>query len=54
MKVKVFDFEHESDLQDAINEFIVDKELMDIKYSVSVSIFGEEQVYCFSALIVYK
>ena len=54
MKVKVFDCEHEKDLEEAINDFIQDKELMDIKYSVSVSIFGEEQVYCFSALIVYK
>ena len=54
MKVKVFDCEHESDLEDAINDFIVDKELMDIKYSVAISIFGEEQIYCFSALLVYK
>lgn len=54
MKVKVFDYEHEKDLEEAINDFIQDKELMDIKYSVSVSIFGEEQVYCFSALLVYK
>ena len=54
MKVKVFDCEHESDLEDAINDFIVDKELMDVKYSVAISIFGEEQIYCFSALIVYK
>lgn len=54
MKVKVFDCDHESDLEAAVNEFIQDKEVMDIKFSVSASVFGEEQIYCFSALIVYK
>ena len=54
MKVKVFDCDHEKDLEEAINEFISDKEIMDIKFSVSASVFGEEQIYCFSALIVYK
>ena len=29
-------------------------EVVDIKYSVSVSLFSEEQIYCFSALIMYK
>ncbi|MCX4249419.1 MAG: sporulation protein Cse60 [Bacilli bacterium] len=54
MKVKVFDCDHESDLEASINEFIQDKEIVDIKFSVSASVFGEEQIYCFSALIVYK
>lgn len=54
VKVKVFDCDHENDLEAAINEFIQDKEIMDIKFSVSASVFGEEQIYCFSALIVYK
>ena len=54
MKVKVFDCEHEKDLEESVNEFIVDKELMDIKYSVAISVFGDEQIYCFSALVVYK
>ena len=54
MKVKIFDFEHEKDLEDSINEFIEDKNIIDIKYSVSNSIYGEEQIYCYSALIMYK
>lgn len=56
MKVKIFDEGHEKDLEKAINDFIteVEPEIIDIHYSVSTSIFSEEQVYCFSALIVYR
>ena len=55
MKVKVFDESHEKDLEDAINEFITEEiEVIDIKYSVSIGIFSEEQIYCFSALIMYN
>lgn len=53
MKVKVFDFEHERDLEENINEFIANKEIIDIKYQVSIAINGEEQIYCFSAMIIY-
>ena len=54
MKVKVIDGSHEKDLESSINEFIVDKDIIDIKYSPSASVFSEEQIYCFSALIMYK
>lgn len=55
MKVKIFDESHEKDLEEDINTFLSDeKEILDIKYSVSTSIFSEEQIYCFSALILYK
>lgn len=54
MKVKIFDEDHEEDLENNINDFIKDKEVIDIKYSVSVSIYSEEQIYCFSAMILYK
>jgi hypothetical protein len=54
MKVKIFDEEDEQDLEEDINSFIDDKEIIDIKYQVSTSIYSEEQVYCFSAMIVYK
>ncbi|MBQ1496585.1 MAG: sporulation protein Cse60 [Bacilli bacterium] len=55
MKVKVFDESHEKDLEEKINEFLKDhKDIIDIKYQVSISIYQEEQVYCFSALIMYK
>ncbi len=55
MKVKIFDEEDEKDLENAINSFLedFDKEIVDIKYQVSSSIFGEEQIYCFSAMVVY-
>ncbi len=58
MKVKLFDEAHEKDLEDSINEFLdeldEDKEIIDIKYSVSTSVFSEEQIYCFSAMIIYQ
>lgn len=54
MKVKVIDAEHEKDLEIEINSFISDKEVFDIKYSTSVGIFGEDQIFCFSALIIYR
>ena len=57
MKVKIFDEAHEKDLEEAINDFLneldEDKEVIDIKYSVSASVFSEEQIYCFSAMIIY-
>ena len=55
MKVKVFDEGHEKDLEDDINRFILEEEpeIFDIKYSVALAI-SEEQIYCFSALILYK
>lgn len=53
MKVKVFDCEHENDLETKINEFIEDKEIIDIKYQLSIALDKEEQIYCFSAMIIY-
>lgn len=56
MLVKVFDESHEKDLEEDINKFLTENEVevIDIKYSVSTSLFSEEQIYCFSALIIYK
>lgn len=55
MKVKIFDESHEKDLEVAINEFLnSDIDVIDIKYQVSLSVFSEEQIYCFSALIIYN
>lgn len=53
MKVKVFDCDHEKDLEECVNEFIANKEIVDIKYQVSITVCGEEQLYCFSAMIIY-
>ncbi len=55
MKVKLFDTEDELDLEEDINSFIQSSsiEVIDIKYQVSVGIFSEEQVFCFSAMVIY-
>ena len=54
MKVKIFDYEDESDLENEINNFLNnDIEVIDIKYSVSSSIYSDEQIFCFSAMIIY-
>lgn len=54
MKVKIFDFEHENDLEMAINEFVIDKNILNIDYQTSHYSFKDEQIYSFSALIIYK
>ena len=56
MRVKFFDFEDEKDLEEEVNEFLdeISGEVIDIKYQVSVSIYSEEQVFCFSAMIIYN
>lgn len=55
MKVKLFDTEDELDLEEDINNFIHGSsiEVIDIKYQVSVGVFSEEQVFCFSAMVIY-
>lgn len=56
MKVKLFDESHEKDLEQDINNFLKENpiEVIDIKFSVAVALFSEEQIYCFSALLMYK
>ena len=56
MQVKLFDETHELDLEAAINKFLKDLEgdIIDIKYQVAISVSGEEQIYCFSAMIIYN
>ncbi len=56
MKVKIIDEAHELDLQKAVNNFLenLDDEIVDIKYNVAMGVCGEEQIYCFSALIMYQ
>ena len=54
MKIKIFDEGHEKDLESAINDFIEDVKVVDIKYQVAIGVFSEEQVYCFSALVMYE
>ncbi len=54
MKIKIFDEEHEKDLEESINSFIIGKEIIDIKYQVAVTMTYEEQIYCYSAMVLYK
>lgn len=54
VKVKIFDEESELDLEEDINKFIKEVEVIDIKYQVALSVFSEEQIYSFSAMIIYK
>ena len=55
MKVKIFDEEHEKDLETSINTFLSenDIEVIDIKFSTSTATFADEQIYCFTAMIRY-
>ena len=55
MKVKLFDENHEKDLEYKINSFLNegDYDIIDIKYQVAISVCGEEQIYCFSAMVIY-
>ena len=44
MRVKIIDENHEKDLENAVNEFLskLNNDIIDIKYQVSTSLFGEE------------
>jgi Sporulation protein Cse60 len=59
IQVKLFDREHEKDLEKEMNRFLKgldEKKLLDIKYNVAAMSEDEEeeQIYCFSAMIIYK
>lgn len=59
IQVRVFDYEHEKDLEQDMNRFLEkldEKKLLDIKYNVAVipEEEDEEQIYCFSAMVVYR
>lgn len=57
MYVKIFDEDHERDLEMKINEFFgcnPNIKLIDIKYQVATLYDGRDQIYCFSAMIIYE
>ncbi|MBG9445908.1 sporulation protein Cse60 [Cytobacillus firmus] len=58
IKVKLFDHEHEKDLEKDMNHFlekIEEKKLLDIKYNVAaVQEDEDDQIYCFSAMVIYR
>ncbi len=55
MKVKCFDENTELELQTKINSFLstTNSDIIDIKYEVAIAVQGEDQIYCFSAMVVY-
>ena len=57
IKVKIFDEEHDKDLEEAVNEFLEDvaiDNLVDIKYQLSHFSDGPEQIFSYSAMVIYK
>lgn len=57
VQIKVFDEEHEDDLTEVVNGWLQEHEdirLLDIKFSTAVSDFEEEQIYCFSAMVIFS
>ena len=56
MKVKIFDESHEKDLEYKVNEFLreLTGEVIDIKFETAIMTMGDEQIYCFSAMIIYQ
>lgn len=58
IQVKLFDYEHEKDLEVEMNAFledINDNQIVDIKYNIATTVEEEDdQIYCFSAMIIYK
>ncbi|MDZ5472585.1 sporulation protein Cse60 [Bacillus sp. 31A1R] len=58
IQVKLFDQEHEKDLELEMNKFLQKLEeakIVDIKYHVAALQEDiDEQVYCYSAMIIYR
>ena len=56
MQVRVFDEAHEKDLETAVNQFLlsINGDIIDVKFVVAMSTYGEEQLYCFSAMVIYE
>ena len=57
MFVKLFDEEHELDLEKKVNDFLSGfdtSDIFDIKYSVATLYDGRNQVYCYSCMIIIK
>lgn len=57
MLVKLFDEEHERDLEIRVNDFLKHHpniEVVDIKYQVAITYDEREQIFCFSCMIIYN
>ena len=58
IRVKIFDEEHDKDLEDAVNEFLAEHEdeykIIDIKYQLSHFSDGPGQIFSYSAMVIYE
>ncbi len=55
MKVVIFDCEHEKELENEINIFLEKNvKIIDIKYQISNFFAANEQIYSYSAMILYE
>ncbi len=57
MYVRLFDEEHELDLEKQVNDFlqeINEEDVIDIKYSVATLYDGRSQIYCYSCMIIIR
>lgn len=56
MRTIIFDEQHELDLMDEINEFFMKNpqiQVFSIHYATSCMAINDQQIYCFSCMIVY-
>ena len=56
MKIKVFDCEHEADLEYEVNNFLdllEDQDIIDIQYQTSMMYDERSQIYSYSCMIVF-
>ena len=58
IQVKIFDEEHERDLEIVLNKFLSSKDystIIDIKYQIETIVTKDnEQIYCYSAMVIYR
>ncbi|EIJ79319.1 YteV [Bacillus methanolicus PB1] len=58
IQVKLFDEEHEADLEIEMNSFLEqldEHKIVDIKYNIAaIKEDEEEQIYCFTAMVIYR
>jgi len=59
IQIKLFDYEHEQDLEEAVNAFLEtlsEKQFIDIRYQVAIAedAFDHDTIFCFSAMVIYR
>jgi len=57
IQVKCFDEEHEKDLEELLNKFLItlsNDSFVDIKYAISHFNETTSQIYSYSAMVIYK